>query len=258
MLSIQRLQQKTYRALWLVSLLALTSPKVAAVIPAASQQLVVVTSPDWHSSVGTLQVFSRTADGPWQAQPRLRGDVALGRSGLAWGIGLHPEQTGVQKQEGDGKAPAGLFRLSGSFGAATNAPGAMPYLAMQSHHYCIDVPTSVLYNQTVDIRQYPKAMTTGSTEPMRRDLAAVPDDAYQQGLFIDHNPRNQPGAGSCIFMHQRLADKPATAGCTALPPTDLVALMQWLKPDLQPVYLLLPQAEYQARQQHWQLPELQP
>jgi L,D-peptidoglycan transpeptidase YkuD (ErfK/YbiS/YcfS/YnhG family) len=134
----------------------------------------------------------------------------------------------------------------------------MPYLPMSKNHYCIDIPSSPLYNQIVDISKYPKAMSKGTTEPMRRDLAAKPDDSYRRGLFIDHNPRNQPGAGSCIFMHQIVPEKTATAGCTALPDADLTAIFAWLKPELQPVYLLLPAAEYQALRASWHLPVLQP
>ncbi len=257
MLSIQRLLEKTYGCLSMALTLMLVAPQVHAVIPGESQQLVVVTTDGWDSTTGKMQTFTRGANDRWQAE-ELRAEVILGRSGLAWGIGLHPLQTGQQKLEGDGKAPAGMFRLSGSFGADANAPGAMPYLAMRKNHYCIDIPSSPLYNQIVDISKYPKNMTKGTTEPMRRDLAATPDNSYLRGLFIDHNPRSQPGAGSCIFMHQIVPEKTATAGCTALPDSNLSALFAWLKPDAKPVYLLLPAAEYEARRSSWHLPALQP
>lgn len=257
MLSIQRLLKKTYGCLSMAFTLVLVTPQVSAVIPGESQQLVVVTTDGWESTTGRLQTFTRGDDDKWRPA-ELRSEVVLGRSGLAWGIGLHPLQPGQQKLEGDGKAPAGMFRLSGSFGAEASAPGAMPYLPMRKNHYCIDIPSSPLYNQIVDVSKYPKAMTKGTTEPMRRDLAAKPDDSYRRGLFIDHNPRNQPGAGSCIFMHQIVPEKTATAGCTALPDADLTAIFAWLKPELQPVYLLLPATEYQALRASWHLPALQP
>lgn len=257
MLSIQRLLQKTYGCLSMAFALMVVTPQVNAVIPGESQQLVVVTTDGWDSTTGQLQTFTLDGNERWQPAA-LRSQVTLGRSGLAWGIGLHPRQDGQQKLEGDGKAPAGMFRLSGSFGAAAEPQGAMPYLAMRKNHYCIDIPSSPLYNQIVDISKYPKTMTKGSTEPMRRDLAASPDESYRRGLFIDHNPRNQPGAGSCIFMHQLVPAKTATAGCTALPDADLTALFAWLKPELKPVYLLLPATEYQALRASWHLPALQP
>ena len=230
------------------------------VIPAATTQLVLVVSDNWQASTGQLYQLSRTAGQPWQLLP-YNAAVDLGRNGTAWGLGVHPAQPGPQKQEGDGKAPAGLFRLSAAFGALPVLETRMPYQQMSVFDYCIDVPTSPLYNQTLDIRQYKPEWTAGSTEPMRRDLMPKKSDGvYEKGLFIDHNfsggEARQTGAGSCIFMHLKSPDGRKTAGCTALAPDHLTALLQWLDPKAQPLYLLLPISEYQRLQQEWQLPNL--
>ncbi|MDZ7871013.1 MAG: hypothetical protein U5L02_17745 [Rheinheimera sp.] len=230
-----------------------------SVIPAVTTQLVVVVSDTWEASSGQLYQFSRVAGQPWQSTGQ-SSQVDLGRNGTAWGLGLHPVQNGPQKQEGDGKAPAGLFRLSAAFGALPTLATQMPYQQMSRFDYCIDVPTSPLYNQTLDIRQYRPEWTAGSSEPMRRDLITKPDAVYEQGLFIDHNVSSgearQTGAGSCIFMHLKSPDGRKTAGCTALAPDHLTALLQWLKPQAEPLYLLLPASEYQRLQQDWLLPPL--
>lgn len=231
----------------------------APVIPVSTRQLVIVVSDDWQASTGRLYLFTRSAGIPWQvAGPA--STVDLGRNGSAWGLGLHPPQQGQQKQEGDGKAPAGLFRLSAAFGALPALATQLPYQQMGRFDYCIDVPTSPLYNQTLDVRQYRPEWTVGSSEPMRRDLMQTPDAVYQQGLFVDHNfsdgEARQTGAGSCIFLHQKAANGRKTAGCTALDPAALSALLQWLEPQHAPLYLLLPVAEYRRLQQDWQLPVL--
>ena len=230
------------------------------VIPAGTTQLVVVISDSWDASSGQLYQFSRVAGQRWQDNGQTS-QVDLGRNGTAWGLGLHPAQSeGPQKQEGDGKAPAGLFRLSAAFGALPALATQMPYQQMSRFDYCIDVPTSPLYNQTLDIRQYRPEWTAGSSEPMRRDLIAKPDAVYEKGLFIDHNfssgEARQTGAGSCIFMHLKSPDGRKTAGCTALTPEHLTALLQWLSPQAEPLYLLLPASEYQRLKQDWQLPQL--
>jgi L,D-peptidoglycan transpeptidase YkuD (ErfK/YbiS/YcfS/YnhG family) len=229
------------------------------VIPASTTQLVVVVSDSWNASSGQLYQFSRVAGQPWQSTGQTS-QVDLGRNGTAWGLGLHPVQSGPQKQEGDGKAPAGLFRLSAAFGALPTLATQMPYQQMSRFDYCIDVPASPLYNQTLDIRQYRSEWTAGSSEPMRRDLMAKPDAVYEQGLFIDHNfssgEARQTGAGSCIFMHLKSPDGRKTAGCTALVPEHLSALLQWLTPQAEPLYLLVPASEYQRLQQDWLLPPL--
>lgn len=239
----------------------LTAPVVSPfALPANATQLVVVISDNWDANTGQLYQFSRSAGQPWQPVGQ-NGAVDLGRNGTAWGLGLHPAQNGPQKQEGDGKAPAGLFRLSAAFGALPTLATQMPYQQMSKFDYCIDVPTSPLYNQTLDIRQFKPEWTAGSSEPMRRDLMAEKaDGVYEKGLFIDHNfsdgEARQTGAGSCIFMHLKSPDGRKTAGCTALSADHFTALLQWLTPQAQPLYLLLPASEYQRLQQEWQLPAL--
>lgn len=231
----------------------------APVIPVSTTQLVVVISADWDASSGQLYQFSRDHTRNWQLTGATD-SVDLGRNGSAWGLGVHPAQTGPQKHEGDGKAPAGLFRLSAAFGALPALATQMRYQQMSRFDYCIDVPTSPLYNQTLDIRQYRAEWTEGSSEPMRRDLITKPDAVYEKGLFVDHNfsggEARQTGAGSCIFMHLKSPDGRKTAGCTALAPAHLTALLQWLQPQAEPMYLLLPLGEYRRLQQQWQLPTL--
>lgn len=229
------------------------------VIPATTSQLVLVISENWEASSGRLYQFSRSTGKPWQPVGH-SSEVDLGRNGSAWGLGLHPAQPGQQKQEGDGKAPAGLFRLSAAFGALPALASQMPYQQMSRFDYCIDVPTSPLYNQTLDIRQYRPEWTAGSSEPMRRDLMPKPDTVYLQGLFVDHNfsagEARQTGAGSCIFIHLKAGTGAKTAGCTALEPVAMQTLLQWLNPEAAPLYLLLPVTEYRRLQQDWQLPAL--
>ncbi len=68
----------------------------AALLPAAAaqpwdnaRQLVLVVTPDWDADAGTLQRFQRSDDAaPWQPVAAAT-DVAVGRKGSAWGIGLH-------------------------------------------------------------------------------------------------------------------------------------------------------------------------
>lgn len=233
---------------------SMSAAPTLSVIPSETSQLIIVISDHWDASTGQLYSFEKSHQ-RWHNQP-MTGAVTLGKKGLAWGLGLHPTQAGLQKAEGDGRAPAGLFKLSGAFGYAAALATTMPYRPMQRTDFCIDVPTSPLYNQTVDRSQFLPALTANSTEPMRRDLHVNGDQAYQLGLFIDHNPQNRSGAGSCIFMHLWQSSTTATAGCTAMAKPQLAALLQWLDPAKQPLYLLLPKQQYQLLRQKWQLPDL--
>lgn len=218
-------------------------------------QMVVVTTADWDANTGTLQRYERDGSG-WRAV----GDAApitVGRSGSGWGVGLHEPQSGQpQKVEGDGRAPAGVFRIGTAFGYADSAASAWPYQAMTASDYCIDVNASPLYNRIVDARQVGADAVAGSTEPMRRDLHAGGDQRYKLGFVIEHNPGNRSGAGSCIFAHLWKAPGETTAGCTAMAEPVMQQLLAWLDSKRKPVFVLLPMAEYAGLQQAWNLPTL--
>ena len=132
-----------------------------------SRQALVVKTTAWTSSQGLLQCYERSSGtAPWRpVGPTI--PVVVGRNGLGRGVGLHPEgsagfcppgkeaskrQTGSEsapaagkenregsgsgdtsdhapvKREGDGRAPAGIFSLSGAFGYAP--PGEFPWLKL--------------------------------------------------------------------------------------------------------------------------------
>ena len=132
----------------------------------------------------------------------------------------------------------------------------MPYQPMLDSSYCMDVPGSPFYNRIVDEKKVGNAAVKGSTEPMRLDLHNKGDVRYREGFVIAHNPDNQPGKGSCIFAHLWRQPGEATAGCTAMPQERMQALLDWLRPQDAPRFVLLPRAEYKRLQAQWQLPAL--
>ena len=222
-----------------------------------ARQLVLVVTDGWDATTGTLQRFE-LRDGRWQTAST-PSPISVGRNGAAWGLGLHPAQPGgPQKQEGDGRAPAGVFTLGEAFGYAGEAATAMPYRPMQATSYCIDVPDSPLYNRIIDTRTEGEAAAKGSTEPMRLDLHNNGDPRYREGLVIGHNPTATPRAGSCIFAHLWRTPGEPTAGCTAMAAETMDGMLAWLRPDARPVFVLLPRAEYERLAQDWRLPERAP
>jgi L,D-peptidoglycan transpeptidase YkuD (ErfK/YbiS/YcfS/YnhG family) len=217
-----------------------------------ARQLVLVTTPDWNSSNGTLQTYAGDAR-RWHAVGAAR-PVAIGRSGAAWGLGLHPIQTGPVKQEGDGRSPAGVFTIGTTFGYAPSEPTSLPYAALNAGDFCIDDSGSPLYNRIVDAGKVGTAAVAGSTEPMRRDLHENGDQAYKIEFVIEHNAHGVAGAGSCIFAHLWKSPESSTAGCTAMAEPVMRTLLGWLRPDAHPVFVLLPENEYQRLRVAWQLP----
>ena len=227
---------------------------VQASVPADSSQLLVTITDDWDAPTGYLYTFVRDESG-WQRQP-LETPVNIGRSGLAWGIGLHEVQAGIQKREGDGKAPAGIFYLGDAFGYLPEVATGMSYQPMDATDFCIDVPGSPYYNQTVDAQEVGEAAVQGSSEGMRRDIH-YGDQQYRKGLFVQHNPENIDGAGSCIFIHLWKKHGAPTAGCTAFAEPTLDRLLVWLDRKAKPVYVALPRSEYVAKRAQWGLPEIE-
>jgi D-alanyl-D-alanine dipeptidase len=220
------------------------------------QQVLLVVPSDWNQVSTRMICFERTnSSGEWRKWGRTV-PVVLGRNGLGWGTGLHPtnDLRGPIKREGDGKSPAGIFRLSGAFGyaEATSAKWIrLPYVQCTSALECVDDPQSRHYNTTLERSKVSKP-DWQSFEHMKRS-----DELYELGIFIDHNVSpTAAGRGSCIFMHIWEARGIGTSGCTAMARERLEEILRWLEPSRHPVLVQLPNNEYFSRRQAWELPEL--
>ena len=222
---------------------------------ANSDQLVVVTTRGWDSTQGELHRYERRGR-HWQEMGQGT-VVSVGRNGVAWGLGLHSmPQPGPQKQEGDGRSPAGVFNLPGAFGYGPTGHSLMPYQAMAETDWCIDVVDSPFYNRIINAREQGEAAIVGSSEPMRLDLHNAGDIRYALGLRVAHNPQAIAGKGSCIFLHLWREPGEATAGCTAMDDSTMQSLLAWLDPRRHPVLVLLPESEYNRLTNDWRLPAL--
>lgn len=220
-----------------------------------ADQMIVVTSKDWDAVRGTMRRFERNG-ASWR-QVGGATPVMLGRTGIAWGSGLHPmPQTGgpPAKHEGDGKSPAGVFGIGIAFGYPERVDTPLDYRQMQATNWCMDVPGSPLYNRIVDSREVGEAAVKGSSEPMRLDRHNNGDDRYKLGFVIQHNPDNVDRGGSCIFAHLWGNPDKTTAGCTAMAESVMRDMLAWLKPAAHPVLVQLTDAEYDRKQRDWQLP----
>jgi len=229
------------------------SAQAGAATYAEARQAIVVTTADWDTPIAILQQYERKDHlSPWKP---LGGKIqaVVGRHGLGWGAGLHPEPflAGPLKKEGDGKSPAGIFPLRASFGYAD--PGMvnwirLPYRKSTSGLKCIDDPASAHYNRIVDVSSVKPDWK--SHEDMARD-----DDQYRLGIVIAHNTEPAAaGGGSCIFLHIWKASGEGTSGCTAVSAEDIEILLRWLTPESKPLLIQLPEAEYRHLRQIWNLP----
>ena len=225
-------------------LLAAASPGVVRAQEAPLQAIVSLTA-DWDSTSAVVQRYERASAGePWRA---VGAPVAamVGRTGLAWGQGLPLEHgPGPGKREGDGKAPAGIFRLGPAFGYAPADSVAwirLPYVHSRESVKCVDDAASRYYNRLVD-QDTVAAPDWHSHEEMR-----LASGVYRLGIWVSHNDSPPvPGGGSCIFMHVWQGPGVPTVGCTAMDAADLEALLRWLDPRARPVLVQAPRAAYPA------------
>ncbi|MEL6821149.1 MAG: hypothetical protein AAFP70_05275 [Calditrichota bacterium] len=226
--------------------------KTATPIPSDTSQLILVVTEDMNAPAGMLQRFEKDAAGSWvnngAAIPTM-----IGKNGLGWGIGLHPEiEDGILKKEGDGKAPAGVFNLSSVFGfkPSDSTDMKMPYLHVTDALECVDDGSSIYYNRIVSNDTIAQPDWNSSEK-----MLAV-GETYAIGVTVDHNPEQIAGRGSCIFLHIWGGVDDPTIGCTSVETKDMQRIAVWLDPDAKPVLVQLAEPDYQQLKEKWQLPAI--
>ena len=196
-----------------------------------SSQLLVVTTKNWSTSSGTLKRYIYLHK-KWQKVGETI-SIKVGRNGLGWGIGLHkiPKSTKYIKYEGDGKAPAGIFRLKNGFGYS-KFNIKYPYRVYSKYNHCVDDSNSKYYNKIVNSHKVKKDYK--SFEYMR-----FKKNFYKYGIVVDHNPKALKGRGSCIFLHIKSVP---TAGCTVMREDEIKEILKWLDKSKNPLLIQAPKS----------------
>lgn len=231
---------------------ALAALPCAPAPASAPRQMVVSVAPDWNAQRGHMRLFDLSESGRWvPASPHI--PVLFGKNGLAWGRGLASGTTPpLFKTEGDGRAPAGIFRIGKIYTPDPALPGGAdyPFVRIGARDAWIDDVESPLYNQHVVIPDPRNPPPWFEKQRMK-----VGDFAYRWLVEIRHNRDDiVRGAGSAIFFHIRRGVTRPTHGCTTMAEEDLAAMIRWLRADAAPVYALLPAREYRELWRKWRLP----
>lgn len=251
------------------------STSVDANVFAHSTQMLVVTTPDWGAVDGQLQRFERgSVQDAWRPVSAPIA-IVVGHKGMGWGIGLLPRNVSGNaddarlpdepvKKEGDGKSPAGAFTLGTAFGdAAQAAPGSkLTYLQLTPSVECVDDARSTHYNRILDRAVLDRSGVSPDWSSSEHMLSV--GEAYRWGIVVNHNgtveapdsstPR--PGGGSCVFLHIWGGAGHGTAGCTAMPASEIEELLRWLDPAQRPLLVEMPRADYDRLAAGWNLPKL--
>jgi L,D-peptidoglycan transpeptidase YkuD (ErfK/YbiS/YcfS/YnhG family) len=177
-----------------------------------AQQVIAVAASGYGTSYATLTAYQRGASGwqqvfgPWTAR--------VGRNGFA--------PPGA-KREGDGRTPSGAYGFSFFFGVLANPGVHYQYRSIPgSWIVWDDDPSSPSYNLWIDTHSQSAG---ASPEPMYVS-------SYDYGAVIAYNNARTPGLGSAIFFH--VSHGSSTAGCVALPMSELVSVLRWLDPARSP------------------------
>jgi L,D-peptidoglycan transpeptidase YkuD (ErfK/YbiS/YcfS/YnhG family) len=148
----------------------------------------------------------------WLAWPGHRVRCALGRGGVS-----------LEKREGDGATPAGVFPLRRVLYRADRLAALetrLPSVPLARDDGWCDDPGDADYNRQV------RLPFVARHERLWRE-----DGLYDAIVVLGHNDAPAlPGMGSAIFLHMARADYGPTEGCVAIAPADLVALLKDLAP----------------------------
>lgn len=223
-------------------------------IPIDCKQMILVLTDSITATNGYLVCFERPEEKKDWVQIEKMIPVVLGRNGLGWGKGINAIDSTILpiKSEGDGRSPAGVFKLGAAFGYASADKMKdlkIPYIPISEMVECIDDIRSNYYNQFVS-RDKIKQVDWNSSEKM-----FFADIWYEQGIVVEQN--TSPivnGAGSCIFIHNWSKPDETSAGCTELEPSKLTEIINWLNASANPVLVQLTKGLFELYQKTWQLP----
>ncbi|MBQ3240537.1 MAG: hypothetical protein IJB00_05055 [Akkermansia sp.] len=249
--------KRQFYIFFIILLLIFPVTACSSTVPSNCTQAIIGITDSWNSSHVTLTLAEKNESGQWQ---RVLGPIPgrLGRNGCAWGMGIHNSPAGYRKKEGDGRSPAGIFAIGGLW--VTNATPvqhdkAIPYVKVGPADLWVTDPAfPKLHNRHVRL-DHPARTAWEKKEQMRQT-----DYPHSIKMLIHHNTVESVGtpivgAGSSIFFHiWRREGAAPTAGCTAMPEENLRAIISRLRARRNPVYILLPRAEYARYRSDWKLP----
>ena len=179
----------------------------------SAEQVLAVLADGYGKTTATFTAYERAGGswkqvfGPWDARVGVNGFAPLGA-----------------KREGDGRTPSGAYGFDFFFGVDPDPGVHFVYRLVRSTTIVWDDdPASPLYNQWVD---------TTTQNPGVRPEPMYNLPAYTYGAVIAYNAARTPGLGSAIFLH--VSTGRPTAGCVALPASELIAVLRWLDPSRAP------------------------
>jgi L,D-peptidoglycan transpeptidase YkuD (ErfK/YbiS/YcfS/YnhG family) len=164
--------------------------------------------------------------------------VALEKKDENWVLKFDPVEVGVgkngfaeplNKREGDGKSPTGIFRLGKLYSYEKQLNTLLENQQTTSDDKWIDDPNSEDYNTYVK----------GATNAKSYENLLLQNDAYKYCMVVEYNTNPViKGNGSAIFFHLGVKKPYFTAGCVAIDEDNMKSIVNWLDPKLNPSIIM--------------------
>lgn len=193
----------------------------------ANQMIVVAVSEDGAS----LCMYERDDDTAEVKKDMTRENFSKmqGCETSNWQLVLETEaiigKNGLGKtKEGDRKTPVGVFRFTKAFGILENPGTKMQYTKVDKSHYWVDDGASKYYNQFI---------STKEVVPDWKSAEHILEygESYHYVLATSYNCEKIPGVGSAVFLHCMSEEAEATAGCIAIPESNMQKIMKHIEPE---------------------------
>ncbi len=188
-----------------------------------------VLSPDWvtclEESAQVEQLVVITVLGGSRAQLSMHESDENGLWHVLLSAPAFIGENGIDKEaEGDGKTPRGAFRPGCAFGIEADPGCTMPYHELTEFDYWSG-DINCRYNRMADVRSCPE-LDTSVCEHLA-DFSPY----YNYCLDIGYNTEGVPGMGCAIFLHCADPGRPYTAGCIAIPESDMITVIRCVRED---------------------------
>lgn len=167
--------------------------------------------------------------------------VTVGRTGFSGCEADTDSSFVLNKKEGDGKTPSGIYPLGKVYGYGPKPSWMqMPYIVSTPEIICVDDSKSAHYNMIISSSNVDEKDWDSHEDMLRKD------GQYKFCVEVHYNCcQAVKGDGSCIFMHIWKGPGLPTAGCTAMAETDLVEVLKWVNPDSNPVLATFDNATFE-------------
>lgn len=183
-----------------------------------SSQILVVSSEKDSQNNAKVETFEKTMGGWIKSIHSM--NAVIGEKGFS-----------LDKEEGDLKAPAGIFRVGTAFGTIDKPSNVkLSYKKTSKNDYWIDDVSSQNYNNWVEFE--------GDPYSRWKSFEKLKISSYRLAFVIEYNMNPVvKGKGSAIFFHIWQGPNISTKGCTALSEANISKLLSWIDPDKNPIVI---------------------